>query len=144
MNRSVGILPNGVISRGGSGFIGRCGSWFIDRCGSGFIGGCGSWFVSGCCFVFCFTTVLNIGDVSSVGITNGVCYGLGAAVREKYVILPISSITIPMFILTKMNWGITLFILDGIFEIVNRMGIGIGWRWGIGWSRGVISQCKGS
>ena len=68
--------------------------WFVGSRG---------WFVSWCRSIFGFTRVLNISNISRVVISDSVGDSLGAAIREKDIVLAIGSISITSFIVSKVN-----------------------------------------
>ena len=79
------------------------------------------------------TFVFHISDKSIISI-DGVVHSLSAAIGKENMVVTLGVIAVTMFFSSKMNWGITIVILDSISIIVVRMGIFI-LRLMIRWSR---------
>merc|ERR1719273_287787 len=67
------------------------------------------------------TLVFDIGDISRVGISNGVGDNLGTTIGESYTVLTAGSITITVLILSKV--GARVVISDSIAILVDSGAI---------------------
>ena len=72
--------------------------------------------------VFGFTRVSDISNIATVSV-NGVSHSLGTTVGKEDTVVSVGSITITVFFSSKVNWGITVAVLNGISVVVSRGSI---------------------
>ena len=76
--------------------------------------------------VFGFTRVSNIGNIATISV-NGVSHSLGTTVGKEDTVVSVSGITITVFFSSKVNWGITIAVLNGISVVVSWGSIFVFW-----------------
>ena len=68
--------------------------------------------------VFGFTRVSNISNIATISV-NGVSHSLGTTVGKEDTVVSVGSITITVFFSSKVNWGITVAVLNSISVVVS-------------------------
>ena len=111
--------------RGRSGVVD--GSWLVSRCWCRLVG-----------FVFGFTRVLDISDVSTISIINLVSDSLDSAIGKGNSVASRGSISITSFSLAKVYSRVV--ILGSIGVVVDRGSIRVDRGFTIGWGRGMVRE----
>ena len=83
------------------------------------------------------TFIFDIGNISTIGISHIVGDNLGATIGKVYTVFTISSITVTVFVGSKISFSIV--IMDCISVLVHCWSFFIDWSLAISWSWGMVS-----
>merc|ERR1719367_343413 len=85
------------------------------------------------------TFVFNIGNISTISISNIVGDNLGTTIGKVYTVFTVGSITVTVFVSSKISFSIV--IMDSISVLVYCWSFFIHWSLTVSWSWSMVGWC---